>query len=771
MKIRLLPLLFSIAAVFLLSSFTLMYPGGSPTAKTGSPGDGSNCSSCHGSAATTTAGQITSNIPASGYVPGQTYQITATNPLTGSGKFGFEVSPQNVAGTQLGTLSAGTGSKLVGGTKYVTQSSSNSSTSSWTFGWVAPAAGTGQVTFYGAFARNYSGPTTLSSLTVQEAVASTPAAAGPITGPNTVCLNNTETYSIGSISGATSYVWTAPAGATILSGQGTTSVSVSFGSSAVSGNISVFGSNTNGNGAPSNLTITVNSSPAQAGSITGNINPCQSSVQVYTVPNVAGTTYTWSVPSGSIIISGQGTNSVSVSLGGNNGNIAVVPSNNCGNGVASNIAVTVNPVPAQASNINGTTTPCQATLQTYSVTNVSGVVYTWNAPSGSIITSGQGTSSIEITVGPNNGIISVVPSNSCGNGNSTNLMLTVSPIPTQTSNISGNGNPCSTSSQTYSVLDIPGISFTWSVPSGTTINSGQGTNSIFVTVGSNNGNISVVPSNLCGTGTATNLSIAVSSAPDPTSSITGNNAPCQSSSQTYSVTNTSGVNYTWVVPTGSVITSGQGTSSINVTIGANNGTLAVTPSNTCGTGTAASYSITVGLTPATPVTPDGPALVNVQNTTTSNYTTTTVANSYVWQISPATAGSISGTTSTATVTWNNAFIGYAEIRVKGMNSCGESAWSLVKFTQVINTTGIIENEAGIKVISGGANNQLTLIMNTEASNANVMVFDLSGRILLNTTIPGIGTFQINQQLKSGVYIVAVKAGISILNQKIFIKLN
>jgi hypothetical protein len=516
MRIKHLPWILAAATVVLFTSgYTLMTPTGAPAAKTGSPGDGSNCTECHGGTATTTAGQITSNIPASGYVPGTTYQITATNPLTGSGKMGFEVSPQNAAGTQLGTLVAGAGSKLVGGTKYVTHSNANTTTNTWTFSWVAPVAGTGQVTFYGAFARNKPGPVTKSTLVVEEA-ASAPGAAGTITGPAAVCKNNTETYSIAAISGATTYVWTVPAGSSILSGQGSTSVSVSFGASSASGNISVYGSNAAGNGAASNKTITVNTTP------------------------------------------------------------------------------------------------------------------------------------------------------------------------------------------------------------------------------------------------------------DPTSNINGNNAPCQSSTQTYSVTNVSGVTYTWVVPAGSVIASGQGTNSINITVGANSGNITVTPSNTCGSGTSANHSIAVGLAPSTPVSPDGPALVDVQNTSTSNYTTSTVANSYVWQISPANAGSISGTTSTAVVTWNNSFIGNAEIRVKGVNTCGESAWSLVKTTQVINTTGIVENEAGIKVIPGDANQPLTLIMNTEANNANVIIFDLSGRLMYNTTIPGIGTYKINQQLKPGVYVISVKAGSQALNQKIFI---
>lgn len=293
MKLKLLLNILFFTSLLIVMSSSMMYPGGAPAAKTGSPGDGASCSQCHGQTATTTAGLITTNIPPEGYTAGQTYQITATNSLTGSGKYGFEVSPQNIAGTQLGTLVAGTGSKLVGGTKYVTQSNANSTTHTWTFGWIAPVTGTGAVTFYGAFARNYSGPTTLSTLTIQEA-ASLPAPAGPITGPAAICINSTENYSITTIPGATSYVWTVPAGATLAGGQGTTSVSVTFSTSAISGNISVYGTNSVGNGSASNLAVSVNTIPSATVAPEG---PAQvdlhNSLTTDYVASLVADTYTW----------------------------------------------------------------------------------------------------------------------------------------------------------------------------------------------------------------------------------------------------------------------------------------------------------------------------------------------------------------------------------------------------------------------------------------------------------------------------------------------
>jgi hypothetical protein len=158
----------SAAGILLLSSFTVFYPSSVPAGVSGSPGDGANCTQCHNGAASTSGGWITSDIPSGGYIPGQTYQITATNSQSGSGDYGFEVSPQNISGSLLGTLASGTNSKLVGSGKYVTQSSSSATVKAWTFSWTAPAAGTGDATFYGAFARSKSGPTTLSTLTVSE---------------------------------------------------------------------------------------------------------------------------------------------------------------------------------------------------------------------------------------------------------------------------------------------------------------------------------------------------------------------------------------------------------------------------------------------------------------------------------------------------------------------------------------------------------------------------------------------------------------------------
>lgn len=72
--------------------------------------------------------------------------------------------------------------------------------------------------------------------------------------------------------------------------------------------------------------------PVDPGPITGEANLCAGqSGEVYSVPNIPGVTFTWTVPSGSSIVSGQGTNSIVVNFGSTNGQICVTAAGGCVN--------------------------------------------------------------------------------------------------------------------------------------------------------------------------------------------------------------------------------------------------------------------------------------------------------------------------------------------------------------------------------------------------------------------------------------------------------
>ncbi|MCB9044500.1 MAG: hypothetical protein H6550_00030, partial [Chitinophagales bacterium] len=452
---------------------------------------------------------------------------------------------------------------------------------------------------------NSCGNGTAQSLAVT--IQSLPVQTSPINPVTTqVCQNSVHNFSVMPPPPAGfTYNWAGPAGSTILSGQGTNIIQIRFGNQ--SGNLSITPHNSCGDGPAQTMAINVSTStPAIPGAITGVIAPCIGSSKTYNIPDL-GYIYTWSVPSGWIIVSGQGSSSINVTVGATAGNISVTAGNACGGSAARTLTVTPQAsAPAQPSAITGNSPVCAGSTQTYAVTNVPFVVYTWSTPAGWTLTAGQGTNSVTYTVGATSGTITVTPSNDCGTGiaGSRNIVVDVAP-PANTSAIAGLNNPCQNSSQTYSVTNVSGVTYTWAVPADWTINAGQGTNLIAVTVGSVNGNITVVPSNGCGNGATSTLPVTVFLLPATAGTISGDILFCEGTEHTYSVTPVSGITYDWTVPAGWSINSGQGTNSINITAGVNSGNVQVTPQNACGNGPPSLLAVTVNPLPAAETGPDG----------------------------------------------------------------------------------------------------------------------------------------------------------------------
>lgn len=153
-------LAFTVITVFIIGvsdQRAMTNASGSAGGYTGSPHDGRTCGTnggCHAGGSTHVAGMITSDIPASGYAPGEIYNITATVEQAGINKFGFELLEEDGAGDPKGTLmqTPATQLKLGGRTiTHVSSSTAGTDSKAWTFQWQAPAAGSGEVNFYAAF--------------------------------------------------------------------------------------------------------------------------------------------------------------------------------------------------------------------------------------------------------------------------------------------------------------------------------------------------------------------------------------------------------------------------------------------------------------------------------------------------------------------------------------------------------------------------------------------------------------------------------------------
>ncbi len=134
-----------------------------------------------------------------------------------------------------------------------------------------------------------------------------------ITGLTDVCKNTTgEVYSVTN-NAPNTYTWNV-SGGIITSGNNTNSIVVDWGSSGIAGRVSVVEKNTCTEGAEASLSVNVHALPVIA--ITGKVNVPENGVtaETYSVPALAGYTYTW-VVTGGTMATGQGTNSITVNWG------------------------------------------------------------------------------------------------------------------------------------------------------------------------------------------------------------------------------------------------------------------------------------------------------------------------------------------------------------------------------------------------------------------------------------------------------------------------
>ncbi|MFN9938118.1 MAG: hypothetical protein ACK56I_01470, partial [bacterium] len=97
------------------------------------------------------------------------------------------------------------------------------------------------------------------------------------------------TYSVTAVPGASSYTWTAPTNTTIVSGQGTNSISLSIGSAFTSGTLSVRAVSSCGQSAARTLGLSKN--PVTPSAMSGQIaNLCGGGQYTYSVSPVSGAT-------------------------------------------------------------------------------------------------------------------------------------------------------------------------------------------------------------------------------------------------------------------------------------------------------------------------------------------------------------------------------------------------------------------------------------------------------------------------------------------------
>lgn len=378
-----------------------------------------------------------------------------------------------------------------------------------------------------------------------------------------------------------------------------------------------------GCGSPSVATLTISVAENSAPVVSGPTNVCAflgNSEQVsYTASTPGATSYTWTLPPNVNLVSGAGTNTITVTFNAGfatqaNKQIRVRANSVCG-ASAQTIYYLLTQFPTTPAPIVASTADVCPSIGTnvpivYTIPKVaSATSYIWTAQAGNTtITSINGAGPNDTTVsvvfgsGFSTSAITVTAVNDCGISGTRSLTITRA-NPSTPSLIAGPTNACafidpSASTAAYSIPQQPTVTvYTWTVPSGSLNLSGQGTNSISFNYpsGFSTGTVSVVASNGCGVSGPRSLSINTLSPAAPGVIDVIQTAVCPNREYTYTIASlpANATSIQWAVPAGANIISGQGTTSITVSYPATavSGTVSAVAVSNCGSSVARNLSV------------------------------------------------------------------------------------------------------------------------------------------------------------------------------------
>jgi len=179
------------------------------------------------------------------------------------------------------------------------------------------------------------------------------------------------------------------------------------------------------------------------------------------------------------------------------------------------------------------------------------------------------------------------------------------------------------------------------------------------------------------------------------------------------------------------------------------------------------------LLPLTPGQISGPATVCFGNTESYNVGEVMYADSYVWVLSPAEAGLITGNTNVASISFTEGYTGQAMLKVQGMNACGEGVFSEELAIQVDDCTGIGDNsdEATFTISPNPSAGIFTLKLNSKTASADqVVVKDALGKVVYSGNADGSQSVSVDLNfLEDGLYFITVTGEQLIHSAKLIIK--
>lgn len=398
----------------------------------------------------------------------------------------------------------------------------------------------------------------------------------------------------------------------------------------------------------------------QPGTITGSPTFCPGDISTYSVPIVAGTTYTWTLPSG---WSGSSTtNSINVTPNSTAGTISVTATSSCGTSIPQTKPIAPGSAPGTPGNITGSNSSCASASQTYSIAAVPGATsYAWTVPAGwSINSTTNGGQTINVTTGGTSGNVTATAINGCGSSSKSLYVTVVTALPNP-GTISGPSSPCAGALYTYSIHSVLGAtSYVWGFPSGWTAVANDTTLQVFA--GTAGGYITVTAHSPCSTSPTSSLAVTVQQSVTPTVNVTASDSPiCQSAPITFTANTTnagSSPTYMWQKNGTPVIGSGSTYLDNKLTTG-DVITATVVSNASCRTIDTARSSLTLSVTPlASPgISINAAPLLTICSGTLVSFSTTITGGgpspSYQWYLNNNPITSATGPSYSSALLANN----------------------------------------------------------------------------------------------------------------------
>lgn len=280
------------------------------------------------------------------------------------------------------------------------------------------------------------------------------------------------------------------------------------------------------------------------------------------------------------------------------------------------------------------------------------------------LTSTSNTGSVSCTIPSNTAAgnayrIRVIASNPATTGTDNGTNITIQNPITTAGIVTGSPTICQGQTNiSYSTSAVANAStYTWTLLSGLSITAGNNTNAITCTSATNasSGNITVVASNICGSGpSSSNYAVTVNALPPTPGSITGPNALCQGTNNiSYSITTiANATSYLWTTPSGVQVTAGNTTNAIttNFSDTAKSGNITVMGVNACGSGPISTLSINVSSAPIAPVIAANGSTSSCSNQGVQLSFTSQPGYTYQWRLNGNPISGATGSTYLATTT-------------------------------------------------------------------------------------------------------------------------